>query len=102
MPISTTDKLIAVIAQIAAHGNAEVLRLTVLKKWFERPGRLPAFALWVASRAVEQGRDSGEDRPRTSSRRPNVAASIVGQGSGSTDIRPNASIVGSAPTRTPI
>ena len=61
MPISTTDKLAAVIAQIAAHGNAEVLRLTVLKRWFERPGRLPAFALWVASRAVERGRDSGED-----------------------------------------
>lgn len=60
MPTSTTDKLTAVIAQIAAQGNAELLRLTVLKKWFERPGRLPAFALWVASRAVEQGRYSGD------------------------------------------
>ena len=60
MPTSTSDKLTAVIAQIAAQGNAEVLRLTVLKKWFERPGRLPAFALWVASRAVEQGRDANE------------------------------------------
>jgi hypothetical protein len=58
MPASTTDKLTAVIVQIAAQGNAEVLRLTVPKKWFERPGRLPAFALWVASRAVEQGRYS--------------------------------------------
>jgi hypothetical protein len=61
MTTSTADKLAAVIAQIAAQGNAEVLRLTVLKKWFERPERLPAFALWVASRAVERGRDSGED-----------------------------------------
>lgn len=60
MPTSTADKLTAVIGQIAAQGNAEALRLTVLKKWFERPGRLPAFALWVASRAVEQGRYSGE------------------------------------------
>ena len=27
-------------------------RLTVLKKWFERPERLRAFAIWVATRAV--------------------------------------------------
>ena len=60
MPRSTTDKLIAIVAQITAQGNVEVLRLTVLKKWFERPGRLPAFALWVASRAAGQGRDSEE------------------------------------------
>ena len=60
MPTSTAVKLTAVVTQTAAQGNAEVLRLTVLKKWFERPGRLPAFALWVASRAVEQGRCSGE------------------------------------------
>ena len=56
MLTTTADKLTAVIAQIAAQGNAEVLRLTVLKKWFERPGRLQAFALWVAWRALEQGR----------------------------------------------
>jgi hypothetical protein len=61
MPTSIAEKLTAVIAQIAAQGNAELLRLTVRKKWFERPGRIPAFALWVASRAVERGRDSGED-----------------------------------------
>ena len=48
MPTSTADKLTAVIAQVAAQGNADVLRLTVLKNWFERPGRLQAFALWVA------------------------------------------------------
>ena len=60
MPTSTADKLTAIVTQIAAQGNADVLRLTVLKKWFERPGRLPAFALWVASRAVEQGRYSEE------------------------------------------
>jgi hypothetical protein len=60
MPTSTADKLTAVVTQIAAQGNVEVLRLTVLKKWFERPGRLPAFALWVASRAAGQGRDAEE------------------------------------------
>jgi hypothetical protein len=26
--------------------------VTVLKKWFEHPGRLPAFGLWIAERAA--------------------------------------------------
>lgn len=60
MPKSVADKLSAVIAQIDECGNADLLRLTVLKKWFERPGRLAAFALWVASRAVVHGSGLGE------------------------------------------
>ena len=36
---------------IAACGNAKLARLTVLKKWFDQRGRLPSFAIWVASRA---------------------------------------------------
>jgi len=60
MPKSVADKLSAVIAQVAECGNADVLRLTVLKKWFERPGRLTAFALWAASRAAERGGELGE------------------------------------------
>jgi hypothetical protein len=35
-------------------------KLTVLKKWFEHPGRLPAFAVWIARRAVaRKGKTSG-------------------------------------------
>lgn len=60
MPKSVADKLYSVINQIDECGNADVLRLTVLKKWFERPGRLPAFALWVSSRVLEQGCSPGE------------------------------------------
>jgi hypothetical protein len=30
----------------------EAVRLAVLKKWFGSPGRLPPFAIWVASRAI--------------------------------------------------
>jgi hypothetical protein len=34
--------------------------LTVLKKWFERPGRLSAFAIWVAARAnSRKGKTAG-------------------------------------------
>ncbi|MEE4144747.1 MAG: hypothetical protein V2I26_08110 [Halieaceae bacterium] len=45
MPPSVIDKLSAVITEIEERGNADRLRLTVLKKWFERPGRLTSFAL---------------------------------------------------------
>jgi hypothetical protein len=35
--------------------------VTVLKKWFERPNRLPAFALWVARRAISRkGTSAGQ------------------------------------------
>ena len=45
-------KLQAIVDEIDAKGNANVTRLTVLKKWFEAPDRLPAFGLWVARRAA--------------------------------------------------
>ena len=55
MPASVADKLAAVIGQIDETGNADLLRLTVLKKWFERPGRLAAFAIWTAFHAASRG-----------------------------------------------
>ena len=45
------EKLLRICDEIAAQGNANLTRLTVLKKWFERPARLSAFALWIAARA---------------------------------------------------
>ena len=57
MPVSILDKLAGIIDQIDRSGNAELTRLTVLKKWFERPGRLGAFALWVAACAASRGID---------------------------------------------
>ncbi len=45
------EKLLAIVEEIDAHGSASLTRLTVLKKWFEHPGRLPAFGLWIAKRA---------------------------------------------------
>jgi len=53
------ERLHAVIREIDSDGHANPTRLTVLKKWFEPPGRLPAFRLWVAGRAV-----SGAGTPR--------------------------------------
>ncbi|MEO8353169.1 MAG: hypothetical protein ABI680_15675, partial [Chthoniobacteraceae bacterium] len=44
-----------------AKGNVSLTRLTVLKKWFERPGRSFAFGLWVARRAAgRKGKTKGE------------------------------------------
>ena len=45
------EKLLAIVEEIDTHGSASLTRLTVLKKWFEHPGRLPAFGLWIAKRA---------------------------------------------------
>ena len=46
------EKLLAIVEEIDAQGYANLTRLTVLKKWFEHPGRLPAFGLWVARRSA--------------------------------------------------
>lgn len=59
------EKLIKIIDDIDAEGNASLTRLTVLKKWFEAPGRknsnrLRAFAVWVARRALSRkGKTAG-------------------------------------------
>ena len=51
MRTNIPEKLLKISDDIAAQGNVSLTRLTVLKKWFEEPGRLPSFAVWVASRA---------------------------------------------------
>lgn len=52
MRTQVPEKLQAIVDEIDAHGSASLTRLTVLKKWFEQPGRLPAFGLWMAKRAA--------------------------------------------------
>lgn len=65
MKTAVPEKLIKIIDDIDANGNASLTRLTVLKKWFEAPGRknynrLRAFAVWVARRAVSRkGKTTG-------------------------------------------
>lgn len=61
MRTKVPEKLLKIVEEIDADGNAKLTRLTVLKKWFERPERMPAFAAWVARRAVAQkGKAEGE------------------------------------------
>ena len=52
MRTNVPEKLQSIVEEIESQGSASLTRLTVLKKWFEYPGRLPAFGLWMAKRAA--------------------------------------------------
>ncbi|SDW49353.1 hypothetical protein [Thiocapsa roseopersicina] len=52
MAITIHRKLASIVEEIDRTEFAELVRLSVLKKWFERPGRLTAFALWIAEQAA--------------------------------------------------
>jgi hypothetical protein len=56
MHTPVAQKLLKIADDIASKGDAALTRLTVLKKWFDQPGRLPAFALWMAYRAIARGK----------------------------------------------
>ena len=62
MPPSLQSQLTSIIAEIDRTGHANVMRLTVLKKWFKDLGRLRAFGLWVAERAAVR-RDITDGEP---------------------------------------
>lgn len=51
MRSAVPKKILNIVAEIDSKGSASLTRLTALKQWFDRPGRLPAFGLWVARRA---------------------------------------------------
>jgi len=55
------EKLLKIVEEIDDLGSARLTKLTVLKKWFERPERLCAFVIWIAARSVSgKGKASGE------------------------------------------
>ncbi len=61
MRTAIPEKLLKIVEEIDERGNANLTKLTVLKRWFEHPGRLSVFAVWVARRAVaHKGKTSGE------------------------------------------
>lgn len=84
MKSSTCDKLLKIIDDIDKTGNASLTRLTVLKKWFEKPGRLVPFAVWIARRsAAKRGKTSGE-----AGKLLDEARALIGQGFGEDKVRP--------------
>jgi hypothetical protein len=54
MRTNIPEKLLKIVDEIDEHGNANLTKLVVLKKWFERSERLSVFAIWVAARAVSR------------------------------------------------
>ena len=46
-----SDKLREIVAAIEHRGSVNLTRLTVMKKWFEAPSRLPSFAIFIANQA---------------------------------------------------
>ncbi|MFB1490253.1 MULTISPECIES: hypothetical protein [unclassified Thiocapsa] len=52
MALTIHRKLASIVEEIDREGFAELVRLSVLKKWFDKPGRLTAFALWIAEQAT--------------------------------------------------
>ena len=61
MRTNIPEKLLKIADDIGECGNVNLTRLAVLKKWFEKPGRLSAFAVWIATRATSRkGKTGGE------------------------------------------
>ncbi|HEY1171147.1 MAG TPA: hypothetical protein VGH19_07270 [Verrucomicrobiae bacterium] len=61
MTTDVPEKILKIIDSIDAEGNVPLTRLTVLKKWFEHPGRLKVFGLWIARKASgRKGKTKGE------------------------------------------
>lgn len=54
MRTNIPEKMLKIADDISEHGNVNLTRLVALKKWFEKPERLAAFAVWVAARATSR------------------------------------------------
>lgn len=61
--VNISRKLQKIAVDIEASGNTQLTRLTILKKWFEKPRRLSSFGIFIADRASRQTRKATEDAP---------------------------------------
>jgi len=55
-PTGVPEKLLRIVDEIREQGWANQTRLTALKKWLETGHRLPAFAIFIATRAANRKR----------------------------------------------
>lgn len=61
MRTNIPEKLFKIAEAIEDTGQANLTRLTVLKKWFDRPHRLASFAIFIANRACSRkGKSAAE------------------------------------------
>lgn len=59
MRTNVPEKLLNSAGEIDEHGNASLTRLAVLKEWFEKPERLSAFGVRIATRATSRKGKTG-------------------------------------------
>lgn len=60
MQTKIAEKLQAIVTDIKERGHANLTRLTVLKKWFEAPGRITSFGTFIAIQASRQTRKTAK------------------------------------------
>jgi len=56
-----SKKLHKIVIDIEESGYANLTRLTVLKKWFEIPNRLPSFGIFIAIEASRRTRETTKE-----------------------------------------
>src|SRR5437868_2848782 len=56
-----SEKLQDIVTDIKERGHANLTRLTVLKKWFEAPGRIMSFGAFIAIQASRQTRKTTKE-----------------------------------------
>ena len=61
MQTNIAEKLQAIVTDIKERGHANLTRLTVLKKWFEAPGRITSFGTFIAIQASRQTRKTTKE-----------------------------------------
>jgi hypothetical protein len=61
--VNISRKLQKIVGDIEESGHAELTRLTILKKWFEKPRRIPSFGIFIADQASRQTRKATEEAP---------------------------------------
>lgn len=59
MRTNIPEKLLKIADDVGEQGNVNLTRLVVLKKWFENPERISAFAIWIALRATSRKGKTG-------------------------------------------
>ena len=52
MKTSVPENILLIADQIDEDGSVNITKLTIVKKWFEKPHRRKAFALWMARHAA--------------------------------------------------
>jgi hypothetical protein len=59
--MNIAEKLQDIVADINERGHANLTRLTVLKKWFDAPGRIMSFGAFIAIQASRQTRKTTKE-----------------------------------------